>query len=71
MGTLPLECPDCKANGWVTPISRTFPETTCDWRCTNCHHEWSAIDSTSDLADDFPRYRFELEPSIWMTDRVL
>jgi DNA-directed RNA polymerase subunit M/transcription elongation factor TFIIS len=46
---VPLQCPRCHAHGWVTHGWVTLSTTTMDaaetldWRCTNCQHEWPAV----------------------------
>jgi hypothetical protein len=40
----PLRCPFCDAHGWVTLITRANPNGHAfRWRCSNCNHEWSAV----------------------------
>jgi DNA-directed RNA polymerase subunit M/transcription elongation factor TFIIS len=40
----PLQCPFCDAHGWVTLVTRAnLNGHTFRWRCTNCDHEWSAV----------------------------
>jgi transposase-like protein len=52
MGTLPLRCPDCRSHGWVTLVTEIFSGSALHWRCTNCHHEWAAVDSTDEVGFD-------------------
>lgn len=37
---VPLQCPYCKAHGWVTRITTTLRARPFALRCTNCDHEW-------------------------------
>jgi hypothetical protein len=60
MGKLPLRCPDCKSHGGVTLDTEIFSGGPLQWRCTNCHHEWPAVDSADDIADAFHFDRSEV-----------
>src|SRR6476620_4294915 len=49
---VPLQCPHCYAHGWVTLVTgKGDAEWTLEWRCTNCHHGWPAIQSVPRLDD--------------------
>jgi hypothetical protein len=37
----------------VTLVTEIFSGSASHWRCTNCHHEWAAVDSTAEIADTF------------------
>jgi len=46
---VPLQCPHCHAHGWVTLVaSRNPAAVTLDWRCTNCGHDWPAVQTIAD-----------------------
>jgi len=48
MMMVPLQCPKCKAHGWVTRVAATLLPTTFGWRCTNCQYEWLPVQRTPD-----------------------
>ena len=49
------QCPFCDAHGLVTLVARTIPTgATFDWRCTNCFHQWSAVQSITPSTQQEP-----------------
>jgi len=54
------QCPFCDAHGLVTLITRTTPTgATFDWRCTNCFHEWSAVQPINPSTQQGPIHRHQ------------